>query len=167
MSSLFTTALLCGAQLSHADDPVSSTPDVDSLDALQAFIEVYEQIKLEYVEEIDDQTLLNHAIDGMLSKLDPHSGYLEPRDVSDLRDSTSGSFGGIGVEMDVVNGLLWVISPIDDSPAARAGVKPKDIIVQVDGEKVKNITLREAIELLRGPIGQAVELGNLAFCVRR
>lgn len=160
-SGFFATALLCSAPLCFADDPISQTPDVDSLDALQAFIEVYEQIKLEYVEEIDDQTLLNHAIDGMLSKLDPHSGYLEPRDVSDLRDSTSGSFGGIGIEMDVVNGLIEVISPIDDSPAARAGVKPKDIIVQVDGENVRDITLREAIELLRGPIGESVELGIL------
>ena len=71
------------------------------------------------MEEIDDQTLLNHAIDGMLTKLDPHSGYLKPRDVSSLRDSTTGSFGGIGIEMDLVDGLIKVITPIDDSPASR------------------------------------------------
>jgi carboxyl-terminal processing protease len=135
--------------------------DVESLDALRAFIEVYEHIKGEYVEEIDDQTLLNYAINGMLTKLDPHSGYLKPRDVSSLRDSTSGSFGGIGIEMDVVDGLIEVIAPIDDSPASRAGLLAKDIITHVDDEPVRDISLQEAIEILRGPLGSAVTLGIL------
>jgi len=135
--------------------------DVESLDALRAFIEVYEHIKGEYVEEIDDQTLLNYAINGMLTKLDPHSGYLKPRDVSSLRDSTSGSFGGIGIEMDVVDGLIEVIAPIDDSPASRAGILAKDIITHVDDEPVRDISLQEAIEILRGPLGSAVSLGIL------
>ena len=135
--------------------------DVESLDALRAFIEVYEHIKGEYVEEIDDQTLLNYAINGMLTKLDPHSGYLKPRDVSSLRDSTSGSFGGIGIEMDVVDGLIEVIAPIDDSPASRAGILAKDIITHVDEEPVRDISLQEAIEILRGPLGSAVTLGIL------
>jgi len=135
--------------------------DVESLDALRAFIEVYEHIKGEYVEEIDDQTLLNYAINGMLTKLDPHSGYLKPRDVSTLRDSTSGSFGGIGIEMDVVDGLIEVIAPIDDSPASRAGILAKDIITHVDDEPVRDISLQEAIEILRGPLGSAVTLGIL------
>lgn len=135
--------------------------DVESLDALRAFIEVYEHIKGEYVEEIDDQTLLNDAINGMLTKLDPHSGYLKPRDVSSLRDSTSGSFGGIGIEMDVIDGLIEVIAPIDDSPASRAGILAKDIITHVDEEPVRDISLQEAIEILRGPLGSAVTLGIL------
>jgi carboxyl-terminal processing protease len=135
--------------------------DVESLDALRAFIEVYEHIKGEYVEEIDDQTLLNYAINGMLTKLDPHSGYLKPRDVSSLRDSTSGSFGGIGIEMDVVDGRIEVIAPIDDSPASRAGILAKDIITHVDDEPVRDISLQEAIEMLRGPLGSAVTLGIL------
>ena len=135
--------------------------DVESLDALRAFIEVYEHIKGEYVEEIDDQTLLNYAINGMLTKLDPHSGYLKPRDVSSLRDSTSGSFGGIGIEMDVVDGLIEVIAPIDDSPASRAGILAKDIITHVDEEPVRDISLQEAIEMLRGPLGSAVTIGIL------
>jgi len=135
--------------------------DVESLDALRAFIEVYEHIKGEYVEEIDDQTLLNDAINGMLTKLDPHSGYLKPRDVSSLRDSTSGSFGGIGIEMDVIDGLIEVIAPIDDSPASRAGILAKDIITHVDEEPVRDISLQEAVEILRGPLGSAVTLGIL------
>ena len=97
-----------------AAQATEQSSDVESLDTLRAFIEVYEHIKGEYVEKIDDQTLLNDAINGMLTKLDPHSGYLKPRDVSSLRDSTSGSFGGIGIEMDVIDGLIEVIAPIDD-----------------------------------------------------
>jgi carboxyl-terminal processing protease len=137
------------------------SPDVESLDALRAFIEVYEHIKGEYVEEIDDETLLNYAINGMLTKLDPHSGYLKPRDVSSLRDSTSGSFGGIGIEIDVIDGLIEVIAPIDDSPASRAGILAKDIITHVDKESVRDVSLQEAIEILRGPLGSAVTLGIL------
>ena len=135
--------------------------DVESLDALRAFIEVYEHIKRDYVEEIDDQTLLNYAINGMLTKLDPHSGYLKPQDVASLRDSTSGSFGGIGIEMDVVDGLIEVIAPIDDSPASRAGILAKDIITHVDDEPVRDVSLQEAIKILRGPLGSAVTLGIL------
>lgn len=144
-----------------AAQAAEQSSDVESLDALRAFIEVYEHIKGEYVEEIDDQTLLNDAINGMLTKLDPHSGYLKPRDVSSLRDSTSGSFGGIGIEMDVIDGLIEVIAPIDDSPASRVGILAKDIITHVDEEPVRDISLQEAIEILRGPLGSAVTLGIL------
>ena len=144
-----------------AAQAAEQSSDVESLDALRAFIEVYEHIKGEYVEEIDDQTLLNDAINGMLTKLDPHSGYLKPRDVSSLRDSTSGSFGGIGIEMDVIDGLIEVIAPIDDSPASRAGILAKDIITHVDEEPVRDMSLQEAIEILRGPLGSAVTLGIL------
>ena len=147
--------------ISVAAQAAEQSSDVESLDALRAFIEVYEHIKGEYVEEIDDQTLLNDAINGMLAKLDPHSGYLKPRDVSSLRDSTSGSFGGIGIEMDVIGGLIEVIAPIDDSPASRAGILTKDIITHVDEEPVRDISLQEAIEILRGPLGSAVTLGIL------
>ena len=147
--------------ISVAAQAAEQSSDVESLDALRAFIEVYEHIKGEYVEEIDDQTLLNDAINGMLAELDPHSGYLKPRDVSSLRDSTSGSFGGIGIEMDVIDGLIEVIAPIDDSPASRAGILTKDIITHVDEEPVRDISLQEAIEILRGPLGSAVTLGIL------
>ena len=144
-----------------AAQATEQSSDVESLDTLRAFIEVYEHIKGEYVEEIDDQTLLNDAINGMLTKLDPHSGYLKPREVSSLRDSTSGSFGGIGIEMDVIDGLIKVIAPIDDSPASRAGILAKDVITHVDDEPVRDLSLQGAIEILRGPIGSAVTLGIL------
>ncbi len=144
-----------------AAQATEQSSDVESLNTLRAFIEVYEHIKGEYVEEIDDQTLLNDAINGMLTKLDPHSGYLKPREVSSLRDSTSGSFGGIGIEMDVIDGLITVIAPIDDSPASRAGILAKDVITHVDDEPVRDLSLQGAIEILRGPIGSAVTLGIL------
>jgi carboxyl-terminal processing protease len=156
--NILSSLLVVSAAATHGSEQLS---DVESLDALRAFIEVYEHIKGEYVEEIDDQTLLNYAINGMLTKLDPHSGYLKPRDVSSLRDSTSGSFGGIGIEMDVVDGLIEVIAPIDDSPASRAGILAKDIITHVDEEPVRDISLQEAIEILRGPLGSTVTLGIL------
>lgn len=152
---------LLSTSLSFFSQADEQTRDVESLEALRAFIEVYEHIKGEYVEEIDDQTLLNHAINGMLTKLDPHSGYLKPRDVSSLRDSTTGSFGGIGIEMDLVDGLIKVIAPIDDSPASRAGILAKDIITHVNNETVRDINLRKAVEILRGPIGSEVELNIL------
>ena len=129
-----------------AAQATEQSSDVESLNALRAFIEVYEHIKGEYVEEIDDQTLLNDAINGMLTKLDPHSGYLKPRDVSSLRDSTSGSFGGIGIEMDVIDGLIQVIAPIDDSPASRAGILAKDIITHVDDEPCEILAFKKPLK---------------------
>ncbi len=154
-------SFLLSTSLSFFSQANEQPRDVESLEALRAFIEVYEHIKGEYVEEIDDQTLLNHAINGMLTKLDPHSDYLRPRDVSSLRDSTTGSFGGIGIEMDVVDGLIRVIAPIDDSPASRAGILAKDIITHVNNETIRDVNLKKAIETLRGPIGSEVELNIL------
>jgi len=133
----------------------------ESLQAFRTFIEVYERIRQDYVDSLDDAELMQFAIEGMLSKLDPHSGYLAPADVTDLRQSTSGEFGGIGIEMDVVNGLIEVIAPIDDSPAAIAGIQARDLITHVNGEVVRDVSLREAIEILRGPIGSSVTLGIL------
>lgn len=152
---------LLSTSLSFSSQANEQSRDVESLEALRAFIEVYEHIKGEYVEKVDDQTLLNHAIKGMLTKLDPHSGYLKPRDVSSLRDSTTGSFGGIGIEMDVVDGLIKVITPIDDSPASRAGILAKDIITHVDNETIRDVNLQKAIEILRGPLGSEVVLNIL------
>jgi len=136
-------------------------PDIESLNALRAFIEVYERIKKEYVQAIDDQTLLDHAIQGMLAELDPHSAYLKPKDLSQLRDSASGSFGGIGIEMDIVDGLIHVISPIDDSPADIAGIQTRDIITAINGKEVRDITLQNAAELLRGAVGEELTLSIL------
>lgn len=144
-----------------ATTPVAADESGRALDAFRTFVEVYERIRQQYVEEHSDEDLMQYAIEGMLAKLDPHSGYLAPADVSDLRQSTSGEFGGIGIEMDVVNGLIEVIAPIDDSPAALAGIAARDLITHIDGNVIRDVSLREAIEALRGPIGSTVTLGLL------
>ena len=127
-------------------DPEKQLP----LDDLRKFTEVFERIKRGYVEEISDQELLNKAIKGMLSGLDPHSAYLEPEAFSQLRESTSGEFGGLGIEVGMEDGFVRVIAPIDGTPAKRAGVQAGDLIVEIDGAPVKGISLEEAVKQMRG-----------------
>ncbi len=155
--SPYVLCILCFLPLGALSADRSGSED-QSLDALRAFIEVYEHIKEEYVEEIDDQTLLDYAINGMLSKLDPHSAYMGPKDVSSLQESTSGAFAGIGIEIDLVDGLIQVVAPIDNSPASRAGILAKDVITHINGVPFRDINLKKAIETLRGQIGAEVEL---------
>ena len=128
------------------------------LDDLRTFADVFSQIRLGYVEEVDDSTLLEYAIQGMLSGLDPHSVYLSKDDFEDLQTSTSGEFSGLGLEVGMENGFVKVISPIDDTPADRAGIQTGDIILKLDNKPVKGMTLNEAIELMRGPRGSTIEL---------
>ncbi|MBV2133416.1 S41 family peptidase [Pseudomonas sp. MAP12] len=128
------------------------------LDELRTFAEVFERIKTAYVEPIDDKTLLENAIKGMLSNLDPHSAYLEPEDFKELQESTSGEFGGLGIEVGQEDGLLKVISPIDDTPAARAGIEAGDLIVKIDGQPTKGWTLVQAVDKLRGKAGSKIVL---------
>ncbi len=107
------------------------------LDELRTFAEVLDRIKSAYVEPIDDKTLLENAIKGMLSNLDPHSAYLEPEAFAELQESTSGEFGGLGIEVGMEDGFLKVISPIDDTPASKAGIQPGDLILKIDGQPTK------------------------------
>ncbi|MDF1762959.1 MAG: S41 family peptidase, partial [Oleibacter sp.] len=119
---------------------------------------VFERIRSSYVEEVDDQTLFNNAIKGMLSSLDPHSAYLQEDDFSDLRETTAGKFGGLGIEVGMENGMIRVITPIDDTPAQRAGINAGDLIVTLDGESVMGLTLNDAIERMRGEPGSDIQL---------
>jgi carboxyl-terminal processing protease len=128
------------------------------LDDLRNFAEVLERIKTAYVEPVDDKTLLENAIKGMLGNLDPHSAYLEPEDFLELQESTSGEFGGIGIEVGIEDGMVTVISPIDDTPASRAGVESRDIIISIDGESTKNLNMLQVVEKLRGKPGSKVRL---------
>src|SRR5205814_10687276 len=114
--------------------------------------QVLERIRSDYVEEANDQQLIEAAINGMLSSLDPHSSYLNSKNFRDLQTQMRGEFGGLGIEVTMENGLVKVVSPIDDTPAARAGIKPNDYIVQIDGEQVQGLSLNEAVEKMRGPI---------------
>ncbi|MDJ0877207.1 MAG: S41 family peptidase [Halieaceae bacterium] len=140
------------------DAPPAAVDGVLPLDDLRTFADVFSQIRLGYVEEVDDSTLLEYAIQGMLSGLDPHSVYLTKDDFQDLQTSTSGEFSGLGLEVGMENGFVKVISPIDDTPADRAGIQPGDIIIKLDNKPVKGMSLNEAIELMRGPKGSAIEL---------
>ncbi|MBC9252537.1 peptidase S41 [Pseudomonas alcaligenes] len=126
------------------------------LDELRTFAEVMDRIKAAYVEPVDDKTLLENAIKGMLSNLDPHSAYLEPEAFAELQESTSGEFGGLGIEVGMEDGFLKVVSPIDDTPASRAGIQPGDLIIKLDGQPTKGLSLMEAVDKMRGKTGSKI-----------
>jgi len=128
------------------------------LDDLQRFTAVVEQIRKYYVKPVEDKELFENAIRGMLAGLDPHSSYLDPNEFSDLRVSTSGKFGGLGIEVTMDEGFVRVISPIDDTPAAKAGIKAGDMIVKLDEAPVKGMTLKKAVEMMRGEKGKPILL---------
>jgi len=118
---------------------------------LSLFGDVFERIRAEYVEPVNDREVIEAAINGMLQSLDPHSGYMNPRTFRDMQVQTRGEFGGLGIEVTQENGFVKVISPIDETPAARAGVRPGDLITHIDGRTVQGLTLNEAVERMRGP----------------
>ena len=128
------------------------------LDELRTFAEVLERIKTAYVEPIDDKTLLENAIKGMLSNLDPHSAYLEPEAFAELQESTSGEFGGLGIEVGSEDGFIKVVSPIDDTPASKAGIEAGDLIVKINGQPTKGLSLVEAVDKMRGKAGSKISL---------
>ena len=138
----------------HQAGPKGKLP----LDDLRRFADVFNHIRLSYVEEVDDKTLLEYAIRGMLQGLDPHSSYLDAQSFEDLQVNTTGEFGGLGMEVGMENGFIKVITPIDDTPAKRAGVESGDLIIKLDGKPIKGLSLNEAVNLMRGPKGSPVEL---------
>lgn len=128
------------------------------LDDLRTFTKIYDQIRQGYVEEVSDRKLLEYAIKGMLSELDPHSAYLDANSFDDLQVSTSGEFGGLGIEVGMENGFVKVISPIDDTPAAKAGIEAGDLIIRLDDVSVKGMTLNDAVKAMRGPKGSPIQI---------
>ncbi len=161
-------ALALGAPLLQAATDVETTPPASSpvtagkaplpLDELRTFAEVLDRIKAAYVEPVDDKTLLENAIKGMLSNLDPHSAYLGPEDFAELQESTSGEFGGLGIEVGLEDGFVKVVSPIDDTPASKAGIQPGDLIVKINGEPTKGLSMMEAVDKMRGKAGEKINL---------
>ena len=128
------------------------------LKELRGFVEVFERVSHDYVDEVDDKKLLEGAISGMLSSLDPHSAYLPPKDYKEMEEHTTGQFGGLGMEVGMEDGFVKVISPIDDTPAQAAGIKAGDLIIKLDDEPVKGKTLGEAVKIMRGKPGTDLEL---------
>ncbi len=123
---------------------------------LDLFGDIFERIRAQYVEEVDERDLIESAINGMLTSLDPHSSYLSPDDADDMRVQTRGSFGGLGIEVTQEEGFVKVVSPIDDTPADEAGMESGDFITHVDGESVLGLTLDQAVDLMRGPVGSEI-----------
>jgi len=130
----------------------------DTIRHLKLFGDVFERVRNEYVEEVSEEELVEAAINGMLTALDPHSGYLDPNRYRDMQVQTRGEFGGLGIEVTMENGLVKVVSPIDDTPAWRAGIEAGDLITHIDGEPVLGLTLGEAVERMRGPVDSEIEL---------
>lgn len=153
--SLFAGMLL---SISNAEAAKKKEEDVDTYELLNLFGEVMERTKLSYVEDVSDKKLIESAINGMLSSLDPHSGYLDAESFNYMTEQTKGKFGGLGIEITMDNGLVKVVSPIDDTPAAKAGMKAGDYITNIDDETVVGMTLNEAVSKLRGKIGTKVRL---------
>lgn len=137
------------------------------LDELRTFADVFNQIKQSYVEEVDDKTLLENAIRGMLSGLDPHSAYLDAKSFDELQMNTTGEFGGLGLEVGLENGFVKVISPLDDTPAQKAGIEAGDLIIKIDNKPVKGMSLNEAVDSMRGPRGSEIELTIVRESVRQ
>ncbi len=129
-----------------------------ALDDLRAFVKAFNHIRSAYVEEVDDATLLKNAVKGMLSELDPHSNFLEPDHFKDLQETSTGEFGGLGLEVGIEDNFIKVISPIDDTPAQKAGIKTGDLIISIDDQPIKGLDLGEAVKKMRGPQGSEITL---------
>ncbi len=138
----------------------SANGDVPALpyEELRAFSEIFGRIKSDYVEPVTDKKLLEHAIRGMLVGLDPHSAYLDTEEFKELTESTTGEFGGLGIEVTMESGFVKVVSPIDDTPAQKAGVKAGDLIIKLNEKPVKGMSLGDAVKIMRGEAGKPVDL---------
>ena len=141
-----------------AEKKVESTSSGLPLNELRNFSDIFARIKSDYVEEVDDKTLLENAIRGMLTGLDPHSSYLDAEQYQELKIGTTGKFGGLGIQVGMEDGFVKVISPIDDTPAFRAGLEAGDLIIRLDDKSVKGMTLNDAVKIMRGDPGTDIKL---------
>ena len=148
-------AVAADKTVKKADD-TKMTPE--TYEMLNLFGDVFERVRSEYVEQVPDKKLIENAINGMLTSLDPHSGYLDAENFEDMKVQTKGEFGGLGIEVTMENGLVKVVSPIDETPAAKAGIKPGDLIIKIDNEEVSGLSLSDAVDKMRGKVGTPIAL---------
>ncbi|WP_136634369.1 S41 family peptidase [Pseudooceanicola onchidii] len=151
-----TAGLLASTQVAAPLLAQDSTRNSNVYEQLDLFGDIFERIRAQYVEEVEPSELIEAAIDGMLTSLDPHSSYLSPDDAAQMRVQTRGEFGGLGIEVTQEDGFVKVVSPMDGTPAAEAGVEAGDFISHVDGESLLGLTLDEAVDLMRGPVGSEI-----------
>ncbi|HEX3064872.1 MAG TPA: PDZ domain-containing protein, partial [Dongiaceae bacterium] len=144
--------------LSAAVGQSNNDTSTNTYQQLNLFGDVFEKIRSDYVEPVSDDKLVEAAINGMLTSLDPHSSYLNPKDWDDMQVQTKGEFGGLGIEVTMGNGVIKVVSPIDGTPAAKAGIQPSDLIVQIDGKPIMGMTLSQAVDKMRGKVGTPIKL---------
>lgn len=158
--ALLTGAVLgIGVTLTHGVLAEKAQPEQAlPLKDLRAFVEILQRVKNDYVEPVSDDKLLENAVRGMLSGLDPHSAYLDKDEYEDMNTATTGKFGGLGIEVQMKDGLVFVVSPIDDTPAAKAGIQSGDYIVKINEDTVRGLTLKEAVDKMRGDPGSKVSL---------
>ena len=156
LSTVFLSIFLSSSSLFAAE--VSKDQDSDTYRLLALFGDVFEKVRKDYVEEVTDQKLVESALNGMLSSLDPHSGYLNDESFKDMQVQTKGEFGGLGIEVTMDSGWVKVVSPIDDTPAHKAGIKPGDYITHIDGTAVMGLSLNEAVDKMRGKPGTDIKL---------
>lgn len=155
-----TAALIFAAPAFAAKESTAKAPkeETNTYEMLNLFGEVLERAKTSYVEDVTDKKLIEAAINGMLVSLDPHSSYLDEQSFKYMNEQTKGKFGGLGIEVTMENGVVKVVSPIDDTPASKAGLKPGDYITHIDGEQVVGMSLNDAVDKMRGKIGSKVNL---------
>ncbi len=136
----------------------ASSPNSELYRQLDLFGDVFERVRSDYVEKPDDTMLVESAINGMLAALDPHSSYMSPKNYRDMQVQTRGEFGGLGIEVTMENGVVKVVSPIDDTPASKAGIQANDLITHLDNEQISGLTLEQAVEKMRGPVNTPITL---------
>lgn len=151
LAGVLLTSQVAGPLIADEADRKKST-----YEQLDLFGDIFERIRSQYVEPVDEAKLIEHAINGMLTSLDPHSSYLPPKDFDSMQVQTRGEFGGLGIEVTQEDGYVKVVSPIDGTPADLAGIQAGDFITQVDGEPVQGLNLNEAVDLMRGPVGSEI-----------
>ena len=137
---------------------VASAGNSDTYRQLNLFGDVFDRVRSDYVEPPNEEKLIDSAINGMLASLDPHSSYMNPKRFKDMQQQTRGEFGGLGIEVTMENGLVKVVAPIDDTPAARAGIRSNDLITHLDGEQILGMNLNEAVDKMRGRVGKSITL---------
>lgn len=158
MKKIIITTFLASLLFVSSPNYVKSKNTNELYEKIDLFSEVLQTIKQEYVDEVDQAEVMDSAINGVLQSLDPYSAYMSPKSFEGMQTDTKGEFGGLGIEIGMESGVVKVISPIDDTPAAKAGIKAGDYIVRINNEQVQGKTLTEAVELMRGPVGSEITL---------